>query len=153
MLNRVGVKTQPCFTPLAIRKGLERSLFNLTWPCWSSCSWRNFGDSRGAPMISQRSFLLTVSNALVRSTNVTYSPLFCSRHFSWSCFCWMAFAFAGWHTVGSPEPAPLKMDFAFYSVRLSSHPPHHSPKGDVSKNLSKNLKFLNFSSLSFVESI
>ena len=33
-------------------------------------------------------------------------------------------------TVGSPEPAPLKIDLAFHSIRVSSHPPHHSPKGD-----------------------
>ena len=29
--------------------------------------------------------LSAVSNALVRSTKSTYSPLFCSWHFSWSC--------------------------------------------------------------------
>ena len=89
MLNRVGARTQPCFTPLAIGKGSERSLFNLTWRYWSSCSWmttlRNFGGQPRRSMISQSPFLVTVSNALVRSTNVTYSPLFCSRHFSWSC--------------------------------------------------------------------
>ena len=83
MLNRVGARAQPCFTPLAIGKGSERLLFNLTRPRWSSCSWmtilRNFGGQSRRSMISQ------VSNALVRSTNVTYSPLFCSRHFSWSC--------------------------------------------------------------------
>ena len=77
------------FTPLTIGKGSERSLFNLTCPCWSSCSWitilRNFGGQPRRFMISQRPFLLIVSNALVRSTNVTYSSLFCSRHFSWSC--------------------------------------------------------------------
>ena len=68
-------QVQPCFTPLAIGKGLERSLFNLTWLCWSSCSWmtilRIFGGQPRRYMISQRPFLLTVSNALVRSTNVT----------------------------------------------------------------------------------
>ena len=36
-------------------------------------------------MIIHSPFLLTESNALVRSTNATYSPLFYSLHFSWSC--------------------------------------------------------------------
>ena len=46
---------------------------------------RNFGGRPGRSKICYRAFLLTVSNALVRSTNVTCSPLFCSQHFSWSC--------------------------------------------------------------------
>ena len=82
ILNRVGARMQPCFTPLAIGKGSERSLFNLTWLCWSSCSWmtilRIFGGQPRRYMISQRPFLLTVSNALVRSTNVTYSTVLLS---------------------------------------------------------------------------
>ena len=53
MLNRVGARTQPCFTPLTMGKDLKRSLFNLTWLRWSLCSWitmlRNFEDSQGAP--------------------------------------------------------------------------------------------------------
>ena len=54
MLNIVGVRTQPCFMPLMMRKDPERSLFNLTWLCWSLWSWitmlRNFGGgSQGAP--------------------------------------------------------------------------------------------------------
>ena len=47
-------------------------------------------------MIIQSLFLLTVSNSLVRSTNTTYSPLFCFLHFSvWGwipcqwCPCWL----------------------------------------------------------------
>ena len=32
--------------------------------------------------------------------------------------------------VGSPEPAPLKIDLAFCSIRVSSHPPHQSPERD-----------------------
>ena len=33
-------------------------------------------------------------------------------------------------TVGSSEPPALKMDFAFHFIRVSSHPPQHSPKRD-----------------------
>ena len=49
-------------------------------------------------MIIRTPFLLTVSNALVRPTNTTYSPWFCSLHFSWNCLrttlclwcpCWL----------------------------------------------------------------
>ena len=49
MLNRIGARTQPCFTLLMIGKDPERSLFNLIWPCWSLCSCltmlRNFGEA------------------------------------------------------------------------------------------------------------
>ena len=38
MEKRVGARTQPCFTPLLIAKGSERSPLSLTWPRWSSCS-------------------------------------------------------------------------------------------------------------------
>ena len=36
-------------------------------------------------MIIHSLFLVTVSNTLARSTNTSYSPLFYSRHFFWSC--------------------------------------------------------------------
>ena len=89
MEKRVGARTQPCFTPLVIGNGSDTSLFSLIWPCWSSCSWmtmlRNFCGQPSRFMISHSPFLLTVSNALVRSTKVMYSPLFCSLHFSCSC--------------------------------------------------------------------
>ena len=90
MLNRVSARTQPCFTPLTMGKEPERSLFNLTWPRWSLCSWitmlRNFVEQQPrCSMIIHNPFLLTVSDALVRSTNTTYSPFFCSLHFSWTC--------------------------------------------------------------------
>ena len=56
-------------------KSLERSLFNLTWLCWFLCSWmiilRNFEEQPRRSIISPRPFLLTVSNALVKSINVT----------------------------------------------------------------------------------
>ena len=84
MLNRVGARTQSCFTPLTKGKDPERLLFNLTWPRWSLCSWitilRNFWGSQGALW----SFTIPFCS-LFRSTNATYSPLFCSLHFSWSC--------------------------------------------------------------------
>ena len=89
MLNRVGARIQPCFTLLMIGKDPEKSLFNLTWPHWSLCSWITMlRTSVGQPrhsIIIHSPFLLTVSNALVRSTNTTYCPLFCSLNFSWSC--------------------------------------------------------------------
>ena len=54
MLNRLGARTQPCFTPLTMGKGSERLLFNLTWRCCSSCIWtiilKNFG---GKPRCSK----------------------------------------------------------------------------------------------------
>ena len=77
MLNRVSARTQPCFTPLTMGKDPEKLQFNLTL-----CSWinmlRNFGEQPRRSMIIHSSFLLTVSNASVRSTNATYSPLFFS---------------------------------------------------------------------------
>ena len=77
MLSRVGAKTQLCFTPSTKKKCLEKSMCNLIWPCWSSCMiilW-NFGQQPKSFMISPRPFLLTVSNALVKSTKVTYSAI------------------------------------------------------------------------------
>ena len=86
MLKRVGARTQPCFTPLEMEKGSDSSPFSLIWPRWFSCSWiticRNLGGQPSRSRMSQSPVLLTVSNAFVRSTKVTYSPLFCSRHFS-----------------------------------------------------------------------
>ena len=88
MLNSVGAITQPCFMPLMMGKDPERLLFNLIWPHWSLCSWitmvGNFGGQLRHTMILLTPFLLPVSNALVRSINAIYSPLFCSLHFSWS---------------------------------------------------------------------
>ena len=86
MLKRAGARTQPCFTPLEMEKGSDRSPFSLIWPRWFSCSWiticRNLGGQPSRSRMSQSPVLLTVSNAFVRSTKVAYSPLFCSRHFS-----------------------------------------------------------------------
>ena len=60
MLNWVSARTQPCFTPLTIRKDPARLLFNLPWPRWSLCSWittlKNFGGSQGAPWSSTAPF-------------------------------------------------------------------------------------------------
>ena len=57
-LNRVGARTQPRFT---MGKDPKRSLFNLTWPHLSLCSWitilRNFGGgNQGAPWSSTITF-------------------------------------------------------------------------------------------------
>ena len=38
MLKRVGARTQPCFTPLEMRKSSNRSPSSLIWPSWPSCS-------------------------------------------------------------------------------------------------------------------
>ena len=89
MLNRVGARTQPCFTPLMMGKDPERSLFNLSWPCWSLWSWitmmRNFRENPRHSVIILGLFIFTESNALVRSTNAIYNPLFYSLNFSWRC--------------------------------------------------------------------
>ncbi len=88
MVNSVGARTQPCFTPFTIGKGCERLLLCLT-PSWPSWSWmiivRNFSWQPSFSRIFQSPCLLTVSNAFVRSTKVTYNALFCSRHISWIC--------------------------------------------------------------------
>ena len=86
-VESVGATSQSCFTPFYILKGRERMLLCLTWPSWSSCSWktmaRNFGGQPGFLRIFQSPFLLTVSNAFVGSTKVMNNPFFCSRYFSW----------------------------------------------------------------------
>ena len=88
MLNIVGARTQPCFMLLMMGKDSERLLFNLTWPHWSLRSWismrRNFAGQPRRSKIIHSPFPLTVSNGLVRSTNSTDIPLFCSLRFSWS---------------------------------------------------------------------
>ena len=52
---------------------------------WVMIMVRNFGGQPSFFRICHRPSLLTMSNALVKSTKVMYRPLFCSRHFSWSC--------------------------------------------------------------------
>ena len=87
-LNRVSARTQPCFMLLMMGKDPERSLFNLTWLCWSLCSWitmlRNFGKQPRHSMIINSPFLLC-QMLWSGFTNTAYSPLFYSQHFSWSC--------------------------------------------------------------------
>ena len=51
MLNRVGARTQPCFTPLTMGKGPEWSLYNLTWPHLSLCSWITCRGTLGATKV------------------------------------------------------------------------------------------------------
>ena len=57
-----------------------------SWPSGSSYSWmtmaRNFGGESSFQRIVQSHFLLTVSNTVVRSTQVVNNPSFCFRHFS-----------------------------------------------------------------------
>ena len=52
MLKKVCARTQPCFTPLTMGKGSDRSPLSLIWPRWSSCigspCWGIFQDSRDA---------------------------------------------------------------------------------------------------------
>ena len=70
-------------------EGSKEVAVQPTWSFWSLCCWitmlRNFGGQPRHSMIIHNPFLLTMSNALIRSTNATYSPLFCSLHFFWSC--------------------------------------------------------------------
>ena len=73
-LNRVGAKTQPCFTPFVTAKGAEASPLSCTLAIIPSWNWRvmvmNFLGQPYFSMILQRPSLLTVSKALVRSTKV-----------------------------------------------------------------------------------
>ena len=39
MLKKVSARTQPCFTPLEMGQGSDRSPWSLIWPHWFSCSW------------------------------------------------------------------------------------------------------------------
>ena len=83
-----GKKTQPCFTPFVTGKGGEGSLSSRTCasiPPWSCrTTWINLSGQPNLLMIFQRPSPLTVSNVLVRSTNVVYMSTFCSWYFSCS---------------------------------------------------------------------
>ena len=71
-LNRVGARTQPCFTPFETGNGSEVSPLSWTLASMPLCSCRtmamNFLGHPYFAMIPQRPSLLTVSKALVRST-------------------------------------------------------------------------------------
>ena len=54
ILKRVGARTQPCFTPLEMGKGSDRTPLSLIWPRWESHaagspSVGTWGDSRVVP--------------------------------------------------------------------------------------------------------
>ena len=89
MPKRVGVSTQPCFTPFLIGKGPEAEPSNWTVPCMSS--WKDviiLWSLEGHPILCRsvnRPFLLIRSKALVRSIKAIHSGFLYSRHFSCSC--------------------------------------------------------------------
>ena len=72
MLKRVGARTHPCFTQFVTGKAMELSPLSCTFVCM--LSWNclmvemNFLGEPYFAMILQRLSLLTISNALVRST-------------------------------------------------------------------------------------
>ena len=81
MLKRVVAWTQLWFYSVADREGLLKVTVAsaLATYCWMTL-FRNFGGQIARSMIGHIPLLLTVSNALVRSTNITYSFLYFSRH-------------------------------------------------------------------------
>ena len=86
--NRVGARTQPCFTPLLTGKALEVVPSKKTVLCMS---WRkevmiarSFGGQPMFWMILKSPLLLTKSNVLVRCTKARNNGCCCSRHFSCS---------------------------------------------------------------------
>ena len=82
-MTSVVARSQPCFTPFVILKGLERMLLCFTWPSQSSCSWMTMARKCcGQPSFSrifQSSFQVTLSNALVMSKKVMKNHLSSSR--------------------------------------------------------------------------
>ena len=89
--KRVGASTQPCCViyPLLTVKLLDELPSNCMFAFMSSwkatTSLRSFGGQPIWPNTLYSAGLLTVSNALVRSTNATIRGLLCSLHFSWIC--------------------------------------------------------------------
>ena len=68
--KRVGAKTQPCFTPVDIMKGFDKSLLYYTCPRFPSCSCITMDTNLGGKPSFSKIFLipvlLTESKALVR---------------------------------------------------------------------------------------
>ena len=87
-LNRVGARTQPCFTPFVTGNESEVSPLSRTMALIPSCNWRTstvcFLGQPDFSIISHSPFLQTVSNALVKSMNVMKRSSYCSWHFSCS---------------------------------------------------------------------
>jgi len=89
MPNNVGARTQPCLTHLQIGKVLDMEPSN-----WSLAFMFSWNAARMESSVSRqpksssmlyKSDWLTVSMALVRSMETTYSGRDCSTLFSWSC--------------------------------------------------------------------
>ena len=78
MLNSVDAITQPCLTPFVTSKGSENSPSFYTRACMPSCRTiaMNLGGQPNLAIIFQSPSRLTVSKALVRSTNVMYRSTF-----------------------------------------------------------------------------
>ena len=96
MLNRVGARTQPSFTPLTIGNDPEKSLFILTWLHWSC--WGTLGSSQGAPWSSTVLFFSLCQT--LRSGRQTLRTVPCSAPcisldavWGWTpclwCPCWL----------------------------------------------------------------
>ena len=88
-LNRVNARTQSCFTPLT-KEGSREVALQPNLAMLVLVQLDDYAEERGwgrprRSRIIHSPFLLTVSNALVRSTNATYSPLFGSLHFFSKC--------------------------------------------------------------------
>ena len=70
----VGARTKPCLTPLVTGNASEESPLSSTWASMPSWNWRTIViDLSGQPIlliIFHKPSRLTVSNALVKSTNV-----------------------------------------------------------------------------------
>ena len=85
-LNSAGAKTHPCFTPFVTWKSSELlpSLSTLaTMPSEKRLIiYTNFSGQPNFAKIFHNPFLLTESNALVRSTKVIKRSCCCSIHFS-----------------------------------------------------------------------
>ncbi len=82
MLNseQCGGKNTALFHTICNREGLWAGLHGAGWSWWGTLV-----GNLAFPEFFQSPCPLTVSNAFVRSMKVTYSALFCSRHFSWIC--------------------------------------------------------------------
>lgn len=81
--NRLGARTHPCLTSLAMGKLSDSEPLCLTCPNWPSWGWRRMVNILGGKPRCARIFhnpsLLTVSKALVRSME----SAFCFLYFSW----------------------------------------------------------------------
>ena len=89
-VKRVGARTQPCFTPLKIVKGSERSLIFLTWQNWSSCSCMTMlrifgGQPRRSMYLLTGHFCSQYRKPLSCLQRWRIDPCVIHRHCTWSC--------------------------------------------------------------------